>query len=441
MLDSVLKIVVANVIPCTINSFVVMYLLSKILDRKLDFKNYKIYLSITFLVTVALLNFFFVNDLIRIVISTCSVIAVNYYIFHETVNKTIASSIIEQLILTISEIIFVIVLIIIFSNDSQILMSTFYGKFITIVFISIIACFIVNIKKVTNFLRKIINGLDKINQLYVTAMLIAFIIIINILLFSVFHEVNLLAILLLNLFFMCVYAFIVYRGLMDKSNIIRIEAENKFLADNLGEYEKALDSQRVSSHESKNQLLVIKSMMMGENSKALDYINEVINDQKKDNEYLFEQTKKIPIDGLQGIIYQKMLVMNEYSIKFLLNVDKKADRDSFNNINSKLNYDICRIIGVFLDNAIDEVGKLDKKEITVSIYDQDNYLMIEVANPFDSIPNLDKIDEMGFTTKGKGHGYGLSLVKSIIESSDLLDNERSVIRNIFVQVLKVKINN
>lgn len=48
------------------------------------------------------------------------------------------------------------------------------------------------------------------------------------------------------------------------------------------------------------------------------------------------------------------------------------------------------------------------------------------------------MDNPGYTTKENGHGYGLSLVREIIESNDRLSSEREIKDNIFKQILKIK---
>ena len=234
-------------------------------------------------------------------------------------------------------------------------------------------------------------------------------------------------------------ACILYKNLVDGSNIVKMQVENKALLNNLEEYEKMLDYQRVANHENKNQLLVVRSLLKeNENSDALNYVNEVLDDKKDDNDVLFGRAKKIPSGGLQGIVYQKMLVMNDKNIKPILDVSNSVKKFKFENLDTKLNYDICRIIGVFLDNAIEETEKLDEREIMLSMHEQNNDLVIEISNKFKNVPDLERLEEKGYSTKGKGHGYGLSLVNDIVNNNNQIINEKGITRNIFTQKLIIK---
>ena len=62
---------------------------------------------------------------------------------------------------------------------------------------------------------------------------------------------------------------------------------------------------------------------------------------------------------------------------------------------------------------------------------------IEISNSYNNIIDINKLDKRGYTSKGKQHGYGLSLVKEIINNNSLLSNEKRISKDIFTQVLKI----
>lgn len=434
-----IDILIKNVIPCSINIIVIIYIISKLLNKSFNFNNPKNYIFVVLLIVVNVANFLYFDDLVRIVVSTIFISIANYLIFNETLNRTVVSTITEQLLMFISEIIYAVCLINLLDVNGNSLISEYYGTLISVLFISAIAIILINVKIIKKFLLKIVNGSNKLKSSYLTASALLLILIMNILLVTVYHDVNIETIILVNFVFIIMCACILYKNLVDGSNIVKMQVENKALLNNLEEYEKMLDYQRVANHENKNQLLVVRSLLKeNENSDALNYVNEVLDDKKDDNDVLFGRAKKIPSGGLQGIVYQKMLVMNDKNIKPILDVSNSVKKFKFENLDTKLNYDICRIVGVFLDNSIEETEKLDEREIMLSMYEQNNDLVIEISNKFKNVPDLERLEEKGYSTKGKGHGYGLSLVNDIVNNNNQIINEKGITRNIFTQKLIIK---
>lgn len=434
-----IDILVKNVIPCSINIIVIIYIISKLLNKSFNFNNPKNYIFVVLLIVVNVANFLYFDDLVRIIVSTIFISIANYLIFNETLNRTVVSTITEQLLMFISEIIYAVCLINLLDVNGNSLISEYYGTLISVLFISAIAIILINVKIIKKFLVKIVNGSNKLKSSYLTASALLLILIMNILLVTVYHDVNIETIILVNFVFIIMCACILYKNLVNGSNIVKMQVENKALLNNLEEYEKMLDYQRVVNHENKNQLLIVRSLLKeNENSDALNYVNEVLDDKKDDNDVLFGRAKKIPSGGLQGIVYQKMLVMNDKNIKPILDVSNSVKKFKPENLDTKLNYDICRIVGVFLDNSIEETEKLDEREIMLSMYEQNNDLVIEISNKFKNVPDLERLEEKGYSTKGKGHGYGLSLVNDIVNNNNQIINEKGITRNIFTQKLIIK---
>lgn len=393
-----IDILVKNVIPCSINIIVIIYIISKLLNKSFNFNNPKNYIFVVLLIVVNVANFLYFDDLVRIIVSTIFISIANYLIFNETLNRTVVSTITEQLLMFISEIIYAVCLINLLDVNGNSLISEYYGTLISVLFISAIAIILINVKIIKKFLVKIVNGSNKLKSSYLTASALLLILIMNILLVTVYHDVNIETIILVNFVFIIMCACILYKNLVDGSNIVKMQVENKALLNNLEEYEKMLDYQRVVNHENKNQLLIVRSLLKeNENSDALNYVNEVLDDKKDDNDVLFGRAKKIPSGGLQGIVYQKMLVMNDKNIKPILDVSNSVKKFKLENLDTKLNYDICRIVGVFLDNSIEETEKLDEREIMLSMYEQNNDLVIEISNKFKNVPDLERLEEKGIT--------------------------------------------
>ena len=202
-----------------------------------------------------------------------------------------------------------------------------------------------------------------------------------------------------------------------------------------------IDQFRVYTHENRNEFYTIRNMLKNGDKRedVIKYIDTLIDNKIQDNEKIMKKTAKIPSGGLRATIYSKLCLMDKLKIKYKLNISRDVKTTDLIDLDEELVLKICRILGVFLDNAIEAVKTLKKKEISVEMYILDNKLCVDITNNFKGNLELDKISEAKYTTKGNGHGYGLTLVNQILnEEVGILENEKSINRDAFTQTLKIK---
>ena len=226
-----------------------------------------------------------------------------------------------------------------------------------------------------------------------------------------------------------------------KNSFERINSKYETSISSLKEYEVMIDKFRVDTHENKNEFLTIRNMLKDKNSKetVIKYIDKLIDNKIKDNDKIMKKTSKIPEGGLRATIYSKLCLMDKLKINYKLNISREVRTTDLINLDEDLVLKICKILGVFLDNAIEAVKDLNKKEISIEIYIMDQELCVDITNKFEGNLDLDKINNTKYTTKGDGHGYGLTLVSKLIaEESSKLENEKSINRDNFTQTLKIK---
>lgn len=414
---------------------------SKFYSQKINYKSLLLYISIFVLTLLAIFNHIYINAFIKVIIVSCFMCLCNFLIFRKSINETIISTIYGQFILVFADGLSAFFVMIVFGIDSNLIRGdTFFtscGNFLT----SIVFIYMCTRGFIINLYLKLLNLFNKIHikTLFIFCGLIM--LIINFFVANIYFYLNPALIIIVNSSLIFLFSFIIYRmiSIMSKSNLV--QAENEHLMKNLHQYEDMVDRQRVDNHENKNQLLIIKNMIDKKDKDVIKYIDTVIKDKKEDDEVLYTRVMTIPSGGLQGIIYQKMLVMKDERILFSLDVSRDVRKIKLDSLSIDDNYRLCKIIGVLLDNAIEASVDVKNKCIMISLYVDDDMLVVDISNRFNGMLDIDKLDDEGYTSKGDGHGYGLSLVKKILSETDIFENEKSVKNDIFKQVIKVKIKN
>ena len=202
------------------------------------------------------------------------------------------------------------------------------------------------------------------------------------------------------------------------------------------EYENMIENSKINNHETRNQFLIIRNM--SKNKKITNYIDTLLDNTINDSEQLLAEVSRLPRGGLRGLIYSKLLIIKEKKINYNLLIDKKVSITKFTKINDKTMVDICKILGVFLDNAIESVENLKEKDIIIEIYMDKKDIVISVTNNFNGEINLEELENIGYTTKGEGHGHGLSLVREILKKNKYIENYKEVYEDNFTQNIKIK---
>ncbi len=428
-----------NYLPCFVNVMSAFYIINNLV-RKYNNNILRKSLLFAFLVTfIYVINYYYLNYFIVFLVNTIILIAVNQIIYKEELKQISIIVICEQLIMFFSELIFTLIVFLIFNKNASYVIENLRGYLFPNIIISLIAILIIKIPFFKIFVEKIFCILNQVKEYIKYSLMFFLVVTLNIFLIVNYLNVNYKILIILSSFFIIIYCYILYYAINKNLENINIKVENTNLINNLNEYEKMLDYQRVSNHENKNQLLVIKTLIDKKDSKISEYINEILKEKREDNEIIYNKAKRIPSGGLQGLIYQKMLLMQEKNIEVNLDINSKVRKIDSSRISSKMNYDICRIVGIIIDNAIEETAKFNKKdrEIIISMYVDDMFI-IEVSNRIKDDIDLSKIYDKGYTSKQKGHGYGLSLLKKIVDENDNIINEVKIVNNIFTQVIKIK---
>lgn len=346
--------------------------------------------------------------------------------YKNKISKCINTVLVQALVSALCELIIMIPLSIFANENIYNFLSTRKGEVIVDVMLGTIVYLCAKSKipsYLNNFINKTTKSIKDNKKLLFT---IIFIISVNSISYFTVNHYNTYVILIVNIVLIIIYTLVIFYLFKIENNSIQINNKYNFNLNVLMENEKILKEYKTNSHEYKNTIRTIKNMIEINDPNVLDFINSTIKDLNSNDKKILEESSKIPLSGLKSLVHSKLTLMKENKIKYSIYIDKKIKNLSINNDTT---LDICKIIGVFLDNAIEEVKNNKVKKINIYMY-QDKDLFIEISNNYQNISFKSK--------KGKNRGYGLKLVEQIINENSILSNERRITNNIFTQILKIK---
>lgn len=204
-------------------------------------------------------------------------------------------------------------------------------------------------------------------------------------------------------------------------------------------YESDIEEQRTLIHESKNELMTIKCKIKDKEKESaiIKYIDSIIGDKASSNATKYSKFKYLPSNGLRGFFYYKFIEAEKRGINVSVNISKQIEKSFLGELKTEDFKDLVRIIGVYLDNAIDASSESNDKKLGIEIYLIKKDIEIIISNTFVNDIDTEKIGKETFTTKGKNHGYGLLLVKRILYSKKMFTSENRIVENLYVQKLKI----
>ena len=204
----------------------------------------------------------------------------------------------------------------------------------------------------------------------------------------------------------------------------------------MNEYEKILDNDRINRHEMLNNLITLKTY---KNKSSSDYevlLDEIIKSYQVRKSEFYSKLYKLP-SGIKGIIYYKIANIKDRDINVELVISKEV-KNNFENLNSRVHFRVCKILGIIIDNAFEASSESDEKYVLIDIYLEDGNIIIYIENSFKNNIDLDSIFEKGNSSKGRNRGYGLFIANKLVKEKDDIILEQSINNNIFVSILTIK---
>ena len=194
---------------------------------------------------------------------------------------------------------------------------------------------------------------------------------------------------------------------IDDMSIVRKRAEE------LTEMKQLTQALRAQNHEFMNKLHAISGLIQLEAyDGALDYIESITAPRQAMLQLIQERIKILSVGGL---LLTKHSKLTEKQVVF--NIDEDSSLEA---LPEQMNeQEVTSVLGNLIDNAEEAISQQNDKRIHVGIFQDNRELVLTVSDngPGMTDDQLERCFERGFSSKGEGRGYGLDIVKRIIDAN------------------------
>ena len=226
-----------------------------------------------------------------------------------------------------------------------------------------------------------------------------------------------------------------YFYISELNNYGRLKDKYEILFDYVQTFEDWIEDEQLYRHELKNSLSMIRDMT--KNKKIIKKIDDMLKmNINIDDEYI-ELLKYIPKGGLKGLLYYKIALAKNKKVKMVVEISPKI-KTLIKKIPEDHLKQLCIILGIYLDNAIEAASISKKKLITIEIYEINNKMTFTISNTYNEIHAIKDMNRKGFTTKGNNHGRGLYYANKVLHKSDWLKSDQIYLNAFFIQKLYIK---
>ena len=289
----------------------------------------------------------------------------------------------------------------------EVTLSPFLYFFSNVTVVVFAIAFLIIIKPINTVLSKLLDNRDLAFSLIfafviisATAALFYYLKVFN---FAAFISISIMTILYTA--YVIFNSALIYKRAQEKEEKEQQDFYNKSLENTLFEL-------RRMKHDWSNNLMVLNSLLsMKKTDEALSYLQEIVEFSSGIETSMYN----IKNAGLFGIISAKQQLAQSRGLN--INISGVGEVGSIPKIKVS---ELCEIMGIILDNAIEESEKV-KENIEFSFIDTDKAIEFFISNKCENDVDLKNLS----STKGNGRGNGLKIIGRIISKYKHIQNYRS----------------
>lgn len=251
---------------------------------------------------------------------------------------------------------------------------------------------------------------------------------------TIFNTLLILNEMTIAVFFAIILAFI-YLSKRHEETLSR-QLEIQKLTEYTNSIEVLNEDIRSFKHDFTNILSCIRGYIDADNFSELKgfFYNKILplNDNLNKNSLRLHLLSNIKTPEIKGLISSKVLKAKSEGMGIFIDVAEPIEDIKMDTI------DLCRVLGILLDNAIEAAVLCTNPVIKLGVIKKQRSIRFVVINSFEGeTPRIHEMYVRGFSTKGVGRGIGLANLKSILSNyyNTILDT--SIEDNLFIQDIEI----
>lgn len=353
-------------------------------------------------------------------------------IFKETLQKTMILTCFVMILTFISDIVCGIVIVNLF--DIEKLRSLWYARIALNVSIATMSILIFTIIRKKGIVQKLNNKIQNLKDRSVLVFFLLIIIVFTIITYNLSINFKYNDTYLANIILVLIFIALSYIFMKEKNNLEKLINEYDNLFNYIQNFEDWIEKEQLNRHEYKNQLAVLRTL--SKNKKVQSKIDEILEDNINLEGEIINQLKVLPKGGIKGLMYYKLVIAQKNKIDLTVDVSLKK-RTLLNKLTEKQNSDLCKLIGIYFDNAIEAAKDTKKKNVLVEIYELKGKVNIVISNTFIEPKKFKFRNQKGISSKGKGRGNGLYFAKKIISKSNWLKEKQAIMDGYYIEQISI----
>lgn len=360
-------------------------------------------------------------------------IVIYKWIFKKSVIQTILLTSVVMIIIFLSDIICGIPLLVFFTTNE--LKDIWYLRLICNIITSIMGLAITFLLYKKGISIKVSKKIEMLSNYETVIAVVLMIVVFVIICYNLFINKMVNTIMINNLALIGVFCYLLYIFVKEKYQHDNLLNEYDSLFTHIQTFEEWIEREQLNRHEYKNQLAVLRCMT--KEKKVKDKIDEILEDNINIEDQAITQFKNLPKGGIKGLMYYKAAIAQKHKINLTTDVSIES-KGILTKLSEKEVKVLCKLIGIYFDNAIEAAAESRKKNVTIEIYELKDKVSIVFSNTFKKHKNMKDRNEKGVSSKGEGRGNGLYFASKLIKENDWLEQKQDIVDRYYIQELIIR---